>query len=452
MMTFVRRVLLSVLLMAMIPLWAGPASAQVLLRDAEIESWIESLSFPVFEAAGLRPEGVNIYLIGDPTPNAAAGGMNMLIHTGLITLADTPNQVEGVIAHEAGHIAGGHSARTAEAIAAASRPAMLSLVLGAALLAVGAPPELGLSAIGAGQQVAQSSFLAYSRGQESAADQAAVTYLETVGSSSKGLVEFFDKLQNRQLISGRQPVPYLQTHPLALQRSNVIRSRAGSSEYWEVENTEQEIFELQMIQAKIVGFMNEPHVTQRVYPLSNQSDPARYARAVAYYRASDLDAASTEIDRLIAKFPNNPYFHELKGQMLFEHGKPFDAIAPHRTSTELAPQFALLKINLGRTLISTEDSEHVSEAIKILNDALRIERDNSFAWTELARAHALQGNEDLAALAQAEAYYHYGNSREALRFALRARDDLTPGTPEHQQALDIIVATADDVRQQTRRR
>ncbi|MEM0929487.1 MAG: M48 family metalloprotease [Pseudomonadota bacterium] len=450
MMAFVRRSLLAALALVLFPLWAGPAAAQVLLRDAEIEAWIAGLSYPVFEAAGLRPEGVNIYLIGDPTPNAAAGGMNMLIHTGLITLADTPNQVEGVIAHEAGHIAGGHSARTAEAIAAASRPAMLSLVLGAALLVVGAPPELGLSAIGAGQQVAQQSFLSYSRGQESAADQAAVTYLETVGSSSQGLVQFFDKLQNRQLISGRQPIPYLQTHPLALQRSNVIRSRASTSEFWDVENTDAEIFELDMIKAKIVGFMNEPHVTHRVYPLTDQSDPARYARAVAYYRASDLEAASREIDRLIADYPNNPYFHELKGQMLFEHGRPLEAIDPHRRSTELAPQFALLKINLSRALVSTEDKDHVSEAIDILDEALRMERGNAFGWTELARAHALEGNNDLAALAQAEAYYHYGNSREALRFALRARDDLTPGTPEHQQALDIIVATAENAQRQRR--
>ncbi|MEO1656781.1 MAG: M48 family metalloprotease [Pseudomonadota bacterium] len=446
-----RRSLLAALAVVMFPLWAGPSAAQVLLRDAEIESWIERMSFPIFEAAGVRPESVDIYLIGDPTPNAAAGGLNMLIHTGLITIADTPNQVEGVIAHETGHIAGGHSIRTAEAIAAASRPAMLSLVLGAALLAVGAPPELGISAIGAGQQLGQSSFLSFSRGQESAADQAAISYLEAVGSSSKGLVEFFGKLQNRQLISGRQPIPYLQTHPLALQRSNVVQSRGSTSEYWDDEDSPEEIFEMNMIQAKIVGFMNEPFVTQRLYPLTDQSDPARYARAVAYYRGSDLEAASREIDYLIGKYPDNPYFHELKGQMLFEHGRALEAIAPHRTSTELAPQFALLKINLGRALVSTEDEDHVNEAIVILNEALRIERDNAFGWTELARAHGLKGDDDLAALAQAEAYYHYGASREALRFAMRARDSLRPGTPEHQQALDIIVATADQVQQQRRR-
>ncbi|MEM7739279.1 MAG: M48 family metalloprotease [Pseudomonadota bacterium] len=450
MLTRLRKMILIALVGVLCPLWAGPSAAQVLLRDAEIEAWIDSLSFPVFEAAGLRPEGVNIYLIGDPTPNAAAGGMNMLIHTGLITLADSPNQVEGVIAHEAGHIAGGHSVRTAEAIAAASRPAMLSLVLGAALLAVGAPPELGISAIGAGQQIGQSSFLSFSRGQESAADQAAVNYLEAIGSSSQGLVQFFDKLQNRQLITANQPIPYLQTHPLALQRSSVIRSRASESEYWAVEDTPEEIFELNMIQAKIVGFMNEPFVTQRLYPLSDQSDPARYARAVAHYRASNLDAASREIDHLIAKYPDNPYFHELKGQMLFEHGRPIEAIDPHRRSTELAPQFALLKVNLGRALVATEDQDHVREAIDILNEALRMEQNNAFAWTELARAHALEGDNSLAALAQAEAYYHYGNSREALRFAVRARNDLKPGTPEHQQALDIIVATADQAQQRRR--
>ncbi|MEM9809882.1 MAG: M48 family metalloprotease [Pseudomonadota bacterium] len=445
-----RRFVIAFCLAAMFPIWCGPAAAQVLLRDAEIENWIEDMSHPLYEAAGLQPETVNIYLIGDPTPNAAAGGLNMLIHTGLITLADTPNQVEGVIAHETGHIAGGHSARTADAIARASRPAMLSLVLGAALLAAGAPPAAGFGALGLGQQVAQGNFLAYSRGQESAADQAAVTYLDSVGHSSRGLLEFFDKLSNEQLISGNRPPPYLLTHPLALQRSNALRQRAEKSPFWEDPETDDEIYKLRMVQAKIHGFMNDPRVTHRQYPLTNQSDPARYARAVAYYRASDLEAASREIDRLIAKHPDNPYFHELKGQMLFEHGFVAEAVPPHRTSIKLAPQHALLKVNLARALLATEDTSGVDEAAVLLGQALRMEPGNSFAWTELARAYSFQGHNALAALSQAEAYFYGGNALNAHRFATRARNDLQAGTPEYQQALDIIVATEEDARKALR--
>lgn len=424
----------------------GQATAQVLLRDAEIEAWIDDMSHPLFEAAGIPPDRVQIYLIGDQTPNAFAGassGLLMGIHTGLITLADAPNEIEGVIAHETGHLAGGHSARTRDALRKASRPALMSLVLGAALIAAGAPPEAGFGAFGLGQSVAQDTYLTHSRGQESAADQAAVTYLDAVGSSTAGLLDFFDVLKNRQLIRASQPQPYFQTHPLAVQRVARLRGRAEASPYWDVKDTPEEVFDLRMIQAKILGYMNEPHVTLRQYPLADQTAPARYARAVAYYRQSDLDKARREIDRLLADSPGNPYFHELKGQMLFEHGKVKESLDPHRRSVELAPDIALLQINLARALVTTDLDENVVEAINLLESALRLERDNGFAWSILARARSHRGQEPLAMLAQAEAAYHYGDAASAHRFASMARGKLPAGTPEHQQALDIIVSTAE---------
>ncbi|MEM1409166.1 MAG: M48 family metalloprotease [Pseudomonadota bacterium] len=433
---------------------AGGASAQVLLRDAEIEAWIASMAHPLFEAAGIPPDRVTILLIGDQTPNAFAGassGLIMGIHTGLITLAESPNEVEGVIAHETGHLAGGHSARSRDAIAKASRPALMSLVLGAALIAAGAPPEAGIGAIGLGQTIGMTNYLAFSRGQESAADQAAVTYLDEVGSSTQGLIEFFDVLKNRQLLSASQPIPYLQTHPLAFQRVARLRNRGEESPHWGKRNTPDEIEAMRLIQAKIQGFMNDPRVTLRLYPLSDQSDAGRYARAVAHYRASDLDRATKEIDRLLADYPSNPYYHELKGQMLFEHGKVADAIAPHRRSTELSPNTALLKINLARALVSTELDQNVREADTILREALRLEPDNGFAWSILARAKSLGGHDDLALLAQAEASFHYGNAASAHRFASLAKAKLPAGTPEHQQANDIIVATAEEAQKARRR-
>ncbi|MEM7671518.1 MAG: M48 family metalloprotease, partial [Pseudomonadota bacterium] len=375
----------------------------------------------------------------------------MGVFTGLILAADTPNEVEGVIAHETGHLAGGHSARTRDAIAKASRPALMSLVLGAALIAAGAPPEAGFGAIGLGQSIATDNYLTFSRGQESAADQAAITYLDEVGSSTAGLIAFFDVLRNQQLIRASQPIPYFQTHPLAVQRVAALERRAQQSPFWDVRDTPEEVMELRLIQAKINGFLNEPHVTLRQYPLADQSDPARYARAVAYYRDSDLEKATREIDRLLTAHPNNPFYHELKGQMLFEHGKVAEAIEPHRRSMALAPDEPLLKINLARALVATDRDEHVAEAMTILEAAVRQERNNAFAWSVLARARSHRGQEELALLAQAEANFHGGDPVSAHRFATLAKDKLEAGTPEHQQALDIIVATA-ELAQKNRRR
>ncbi|MEQ1929237.1 MAG: M48 family metalloprotease [Parvularculaceae bacterium] len=417
----------------------GQASAQSLLRDAEIEQWIDDYSRPLFKAAGLPAEEINILLIGDPTPNAFAGGLNMGIFTGLITTADTPNQIEGVIAHETGHIAGGHSARSDEMMSAATVPMILSLVLAAGAIAAGAP-DAGLGIIGLGQNIGMANALIYSRGQEAAADQAAITFLDATNNSSEGLIEFFGKLRNQEIITFRKINPYMQSHPLSNQRITALTDRASASSSFENKDSPEEIERLKLIQAKINGFLQETDVTLRQYPLTDQSDPAHYARAVAYYRGSQLEKAETEVDRLIAKFPDNPYYQELKGQMLFEFGQAAASIAPHQKSVDLAPDKALLRINLGRALVGTEDVALYPQAIKELRSALLLEPDNSFGWFELARAYGGVGNEGMASLATAESRYHSGSKGEAATFARRAQEHLKQGTPEYRQASDIIAA------------
>lgn len=417
----------------------GPAAAQSLLRDAEIEQWLDDYSRPLFAAAGLQPDQIHILIIGDPTPNAFAGGLNMGIHTGLITAADTPNQIEGVIAHETGHIAGGHSARSDELTSAALRPILLSLVLGAAAIAAGAP-QAGIGILGLGQTIGIANALTYSRGQEASADQAAVTYLDATHKSSAGIIEFFGKLRNNEILTSRRVNPYLQSHPLSNERITALTERATASPYYGEKDTPEEIQRLKLIQAKINGFLQDTNVTLRQYPLSDQSYPAHYARAVAYYRGSQLEKAQKEIDTLIAHDGSNPYYYELKGQMLFEFGHAADSIAPHRKSVELAPTKALLRINLGRSLVGTEDVAMYPDAIKEFKAALLIEPDNSFGWFELARAYGGLGQENLADLATAESRFHAGAKGEAALFARRAKTGLKPGTPEYRQALDIIAA------------
>jgi predicted Zn-dependent protease len=442
-----------VLVLGVLAFVSSQAAAQVLLRDTEIEAYLYDMSEPIWRAAGLPEGGVEILLIGDPSLNAFAGassGLKMGVHTGLISAADTPNQIEGVIAHEAGHLAGGHSARTADVFAKAGKQQMLGLLLGAALIAAGAPPEAGFGAIGLGQAAAMNNYLTYSRGQESAADQAAINYLNEVGHSATGLLEFFGKLQNQQLIRAGEVVPYFQTHPLALQRISRLTERAEASPFFTVRDDPEKIEELRLIQAKIHGFLDEPHVALRRFPLTDQSDAARYARAVAYYRASDLASATREIDRLLASYPDNPYYHELKGQMLFEHGKVAQSIPSHRRSVELMPDAPLLRVNLARALVATEMEEETAEAVELLKVALRQERDNAFGWSLLARGYATLGRLDQANLAQAETAYHSGDVLSAHRFASLAKEKLPVGTPEHQQALDILVATAEDARRLNR--
>jgi len=434
-------------LCAALILAAGAASAQNILRDAEIEKWLDDYSRPVFKAAGLPAEAVDIYILGDQSPNAFIPGpqLVMVIHTGLFTTADKPNQVLGVIAHETGHMAGGHGARTQAAMGQASRPILLSLLLGAGAIAAGAP-DAGLAALALGQTIGTAEFLRYSRGQEATADQAAVTYLDRLGKSSKGLQEFFAKLRNYQVIRARAPNPYLQTHPLANQRVEALRERVESSPYYGEEDSPEEIRRFELIQAKIHGFLDDPNAALRLYPHSDTSDPARYARAVAYYRTSQLDRALREIDTLLEAHPDNPYFWELKGQMLFEHGQIEEAIAPHAKSAELAPATPLLRVNLARAYVATERPDYYQKAVTELKAALLIEPNNAFGWTELARAYSGLGETALADFATAEARYAAGANADAYRFAARARQGLPEGSPEWRKAGDIMIATEEAAR------
>ncbi len=419
---------------------AAHAQRISLLRDAEMEQFLEDYSHPIFAAAGLDPNSIEILIVNNSSFNAFAGGRYMGVHTGLLTTADTPNQVEAVIAHEAGHLAGGHTARTGDAIAAASRPMLLGLLLGAAAIAAGAP-DAGLAAFSLGQTVGTANFLKYSRGQEASADQASITYLDRLGKSSRGAVEIWQKLRNQQIIRGSAINPYWVTHPLANQRLTALQTRVEASPYKDVRDTPEEIERLRYIQAKIHGFLHEPSWTLRNYPLTDQSGPAHYARAVAYFRIAKMDEALEEIRTLTAEDPDNAYFHELEGQMLFEFGRTNESIDPHRESIRLLPDNALLRINLGRALLASGEPDMIEESSEELRRALLLEPDNSFGWFELARAYGAMDQESMALLATAESRFHAGARPDANQFARRAMAGLRRGTPEWRQASDIILAT-----------
>ena len=411
-----------------------------LLRDAEMEQFLDDHSRPILEAAGIDPDSIHILIVNDGRFNAFAGGRYMGINTGLITTTETPAQMEAVIAHEAGHLAGGHTARSDEAIANATRPMLLSLALAAGAIAAGAP-DAGLGILSLGQTVGVANYLRYSRGQESAADQAAITYLDSIGHTSKGALEVWRRMRNSQIIRGDRINPYMQTHPLANDRLAALQSRVEASPYYDVEDSPESIARMRLIQAKIRGFLHDPNDTLRYYPLTDQSDPAHYARAVAYFRNSQIDKALSEVRTLTAAYPDNPYYHELEGQILFEYGRVNEAVGPHQRSVQLLPNNALLRINLGRALLATNEPIQVEESVKELKRALLLEQDNSFGWFELARAYSALGDDTMANLATAESRYHAGAKPDANQFARRAMARLKRGTPEWRQAADIVLAT-----------
>ena len=420
---------------------AMPAFAQSLLRDTEIEETMQDYTTPILRAAGLSPSSVDIYLVNDPSLNAfVTRGQNIFLHSGIITQSTTPNQLKGVIAHEAGHIAGGHLVRSDYGSRSAYGAILIAAGIGLAAILAG-EAEAGALVLGGSQQFGTIEYLAYSRVNESAADQYAAQYMEATGQSAQGLIDFFDRFRAQEVLSNARRFPYFRGHPLSSDRINKLRERVEESPYTEVTDTEDEQHRLEMAKAKLRGFLEGPQVVFSKYPPEDQSKPARYARAVAHFKAADLRNAVREVDSLIEDEPQNPYFYELKAQILYESGQREKAIEPARQALKLKPNSPLLEIALAQSLLETSDRSQVEESIVLLKSALTVEKGNSYAWYTLSRAYGELGQEALAKYAVAEQAYAVGDLQRARSFAQRAQDDLQRGDPQWRRASDIIVVS-----------
>jgi predicted Zn-dependent protease len=412
-----------------------------IVRDTEIEEILHEDADPIFVAAGLNPKNLQIHLIGDRGLNAfSAGGQQLFLNTGLIIEAKTPNQLIGVIAHETGHIAGGHLARSGAAGRAALGPLLLGIGLGVLAAAAGAPDAAAGLVFSSGY-FAELSILGYSREQEFRADQAAVTYLERAGESGRGLVDFFNNFRYQEVFDDEKKFPFFRDHPLTDDRLAALTTRVEQQPHVGATDSPEAIAKHAIMKAKLEGFLNGAGPTLVEYPDTDQSFPARYARAIAYYKETETDRAIKAIDDLIAERPTDPYLWELKGQVLFEAGRAKEAEPAHRKSVQLKPDAPLLEINLGQTLIAVGDPGRVDEAIGIIKHALGEEHDNPLGWRLLSEAYDSKGDGGMARLASAEQNFYLGQLLEARTFAVNARDLLKKDTPEWRRANDIILAS-----------
>ena len=409
-----------------------------LIRDAETECIIRGYAAPIFSAAGLDPSSVTIHLVNDDALNAfVAGGQRLFIHTGLLMRTQHPGQVTGVIAHEAGHIAGAHLVRVQDALRSASAQSIAAFVLGAAAALATGDGRAAAAVIAGGQQAAVNGFLQYSRTQESAADAAALKYLDATGQSARGLLEFLEILADQNLLAVGGPSPYLSTHPLTADRINGVAGHLALSAYANVPDPPLQVEQQARIRAKLIGFLRPFDSAMRAYPESDVSVAGRYARAVALFRRARLDEALVLIDGLLAEEPRNPYFHEIKGQMLFENGRVAEALGPYAMAVQLAPDEALLRTDLARVQLELNDSALMPEATAHLEQALRDDPDLGGAWRQLVIAYGRAGAIGQMALAQAELALRRGDRETARAQADRAEAILPRGSPSWIRAQDI---------------
>jgi predicted Zn-dependent protease len=448
----VRRAAVGALALSLVT--ATTADAVGLIRDAETESLLRTYSKPILQAAGLGAQESDIHIVNDRAFNAfVVDGHNMFVHAGALMDSKTPNQMIGVIAHESGHITGGHLARLRNQMSKAKSAALMMQILGLAAMAAGAVAgagdigQLGMGAAFGGTDAAMRMVLAYRQKEESSADQAAVTFLNASKQSARGLLQTLE-FMNSKLFGVQGINPYLQSHPLPPQRIAQLQILAAQSPYYDVKDPPELQLRHDLVKAKLYGFLDKPETVFNRYPRTDQSLPAAYARAIATYRKSGVRVAMPQLDALIAANPSSPYFHEIKGQFLFESGNVAAAVPSLREAVELAPEESLIRIMFAQALLGAQNTKTVDEAISNLKHALARESTSATGYRQLAAAYARKGEVAkggarqrymaLAELASAEAYFYEGQLKRAKQQAKRAKAGLIDGTPDWLRADDIL--------------
>jgi predicted Zn-dependent protease len=437
---------------------SGPASAQrqppptnafPVIRDTEIEQLLRDYTNPLLRAAGLAKQNVQVVLINQRSFNAfVIDGRRIFVNTGALMESETPNQIIGILAHETGHIAGGHLSKMRDQLAQASNAAILAMLLGlGAMVAGGAAGiqgsnDIGLATIHGTQEYLRKSLLSYQRAHEDQADRAAVQFLTKTEQSAKGMYETFKRLGDQIMFAARNADAYAQSHPLPAERVRALEGIARQSPYWDKKDPSDLQFRHDMMRAKLYGFIERPDTILRRYPLSDTSLPARYARTISSYRFGDVRNAVAQIDGLIAAQPGNPYFHELKGQALLEAGQPAQAIPPLRKAASMVAQPALIQIMLGQALVAANNPQNADEAIVMLRNALAREPEYAQGYSQLAIAYGRKGDLAQADLASALAAVARGDVKTARELAARARTRFPVGSPGWVKADDIVALKA----------
>lgn len=430
------------------PALAEKEKGPPVIRDTEAEQLLREYTRPILRAATLEKQNIQIVIINDSAFNAfVADGRRIFVNSGAMMQSETPNQIIGVLAHETGHLAGGHLAKMREQLAQAQTQMIIAMLLGAGALVAGARSgsnsglaNAGAAAVTAPQEMIRRTLIAYVRQQEENADRAGVKFLTATGQSARGMYETFKRFTNDSLFAAHGSDPYLQSHPMPAERVAALEELAHSSPYWDKKDDLALQLRHNMVRAKISAFMERQDTVYRRYPLSNEDLPARYAHAITTYLHGDLRSALAQIDGLIQMQPNNPYFYELRGQALLESGRPAEAISPLRKAVQLSNNAPLIEMLLGQALVATDNKVHTEEAIAILRAAVAKETEAPLGYTQLAMAYGRKGDFAQADLASAQAAFLRGDNKTARELASRAKTRFAIGTPGWVKADDIVTA------------
>lgn len=437
-----------------LPAWAQEMRSG-LLRDTEIEELLNDYSQPIFKAARLGSQHVAVRIVNNEAFNAfVVDGRNVFMHSGALMMAKTPNEIIGVLAHESGHIEGGHMASLRIRIAQDKTRLLLAQILGIGAMIGGAVAggDSGREAMSAGQgvmaggnELVMRALTAERRSQESAADQAGLKYLNATQQSGLGMVVTFERFANQEMfLNDGNVTAFARTHPVARDRIARLRQLVESSPYYNIKDSPQLQARHDMMRAKLSGYLEAPATVFRRFPQSDTTLPASYARAIAQFRSGgqgSLEAGMVMMDALIREQPTNPYFWEVKGDFYQRAGRAQEAVQMLRKAVQVGgPTLnnSLIKTQLGAALLQTKQPGVVDEAINLLKESLRRDEDDCRAYNALGEAFYAKGLQSKADLSRAQGLMCNGSFKMAKDFAARAQVGLKENSPDWMIADDIL--------------
>lgn len=392
-----------------------------LIRDAEIENFLYEISKPIFRSANLNPNDIKFYIVDDNSINAfVMGGQNIFVNTGTLTSFDTPDAVLGILAHETGHISAGHLARNASELSSVQSIGLGSILLGIGAMIAGAP-ELGQAIIFGGMQVQQQSVLKYTRVQEESADSLAIKYLNDNNYSSSALLKSMNKFYMNELQYSNE-LEYYSTHPLSRNRKQFVENKLKNEKNINDNFNQKYQEKFNFIKSKILAYQtgkNKNYINNS----KSTTDDGRYFDAIINMNNNNTKQALNDIDYLIKKYQNNPYFYELKGDIYLKENNVNEALKNYNISDKLLKNNILIKKMIAFIIVKYHQQNLYQKAIDNLNYVIQVENDDNASLKLLAEAYFLNNEKAMSYLTLAKYYIGINDDKKATKYLEMAKKE-----------------------------
>ena len=411
------------------------AHAASMINDTETEKLLSELIQPLASAAKIPDGRLKIHIVDDDDFNAfVSGGEDVYVYTGLLKQIKTPNALQAVIAHEMGHMLGGHTAQMADRLSAEMKRTMLIQALGVGLMVAGGNPSLGAGVLAGSSGIAQQSMLAFTRDEERIADNMGVNLMIDAGQNPNGFVTVFEQMHDLTGALESKINPNRINHPLTNERLNNVKSQIKQSDIKNTHTAQPDEYE--MVRAKLIGYLDNSKSVLAKYPYADKSSPALYARAIANMRSGNLDGAKMGVQTLISRMPNNPYMYELMGDIEYQFGHYDDSVLAYEQALKLTKNAPQIQTALALVLTERKKPNDNARAIELCKASL-LSEPTAFTYWVLARAY---GDKDNGRSAWAMAEYYHMNQKEddAKKYAKIAQKHLKKTDPEYIKAGELV--------------